>query len=378
MAETVEVAQSAPVPAPAPTPVTVVKETPRSIEDTMAEVYEKNYPDARVARDKGNGQFKSKDAPATETAPAKEDELNAEGAETSDTATEQAQEATPAETEEKSSVEVPASWTSEAKEKWTQLSPDLQKYIADRESQAQSRLSELGRAVKATETVRPYLEPLTRLAAQRGIDPGEGLRRLLAADEALARNPAAALKWLADSYRVDLSQFGRPADQQMASESAPNGALIQEIMMLKQQLAETTNRISAREMTELQSRERSLTELVDDFAKDKDYWSDIEDDMLAQIHAIKAVSPDKDPKAILEEAHNRAVKLNETVAQKLTKAQRDKEAAAKAAADKKRAEEAKRQQSINVKSTSSATPKASSKSLEAQMEEVYDRISARG
>jgi hypothetical protein len=87
-------------------------------------------------------------------------------------------------------------------------------------------------------------------------------------------------------------------------------------------------------------------------SKDKDYWPDIEGEVLAQIHAIKAATPDKDPKEVLQEAHDRAIKLNDEVSNKLKQGQARKRSGRKAAEEKRKAEEAKRLASLNTKSSS--------------------------
>jgi hypothetical protein len=84
-----------------------------------------------------------------------------------------------------------------------------------------------------------------------------------------------------------------------------------------------------------------------------------------------------DPKAVLEKAHDNALKLNDEVRNRLTEAKRKEEEAKKAAETKRRAEEAKRLASLNVRSVTGKTPNSPRKSLEEEMAEVYDRVAAR-
>ncbi len=127
----------------------------------------------------------------------------------------------------------------------------------------------------------------------------------------------------------------------------------------------------------MQSREQSLAKLVDDHKQGKDYWPDIENEVYSQIIAIKTAHPDMEAKAVLDEAEKRAIKLNDEVSAKLTKTERDKEAADKAANEKKKAEDAKRLASLNTKSSTGATPKPA-KNIDVELEDIYDKAAARG
>lgn len=360
----------------APQPVTIVEAPKPSIEETMSSVYEKNYPNTRVERDRSSGEFKSKEP--VEAAP----EVIAEGAEPSDAAPETPQEPTTetVKPEETPAIDMPASWAADRKEVWDKLSPEGKHIVSERESQFQSRLSELGRAVKATEPFKPHLEALDGLAKANGLQSQDALARLVAAGHRLQQDPKSAIQWLAQSYGVDLTQLvPMPQIGSDTPESAHINALTQKISHLERALAETSNRMTAREQQELQAREQTLTSSIEKFAEGKDYWSDIEGEVLHQIVAIKSADPQKvqaDPMAVLKEAEQRAIKLTPKVSEKLAqaaKAEADKKAKEEAA---KKAVEAKKLASLNVKSTTGSSPKSQFKSFEDEMANVYDRVTA--
>ena len=359
-----------------PIEVVVTQPEPKTIEQTLAEVYDKNYPDSRVERDKSTGEFKSKET--------KVEEVKSEGAEidtkSGDTEIETPQEPTTetVEPEETPAIDMPASWAADRKELWDKLSPDIKQFVADRESQAQSRLSELGRAVKATEPLKPHLEALEGLARANGLQSTDALQRLVTAGYRLQQDPKSAIQWLAQSYGVDLSQLApSPQIGSDVPESAHINALTQKISQLERVIAETSHRMTSREQQEMAAREQTLTTSIEKYAEGKDYWSDIENEVLNQIVAIKHADPNKvqaDPMAVLKEAEERAIKLTPVVSEKLEKA-------AKAEADKKakeesakKAAEAKRLASINVKSQAGSSPKSQFKSFEDEMTAVYDRV----
>lgn len=352
----------APVTTPAPQPVTVVDQPKPSMEDTMAAAYDKLNP----ARE-SNGQFKGEQPKAVETqeaAPA-DKTTETEGQTQTDKPVEPAPPA----------IDAPQSLSAEMKAKWASLPPEWQQTIAKRESEATKRITEMGQAVKAFEPIRELMEPLRQSAARNGVSEREGLEQLLAANAFLERDPAGAIQWLAKAYGVDL---GAKADTQQQDgqgqpESGELRALKAELATLKQQLTDTRQRVTARDQQDADAQKSNLTKLVEDFAKGKDYWDEIEGDVLEQIHAIRKSDANLPADKVLEKAHARALKLNESVAAKLNEAARKDEEAKKAAEAKRKADEAKRLASLNPKSSQGASPKSKG-NWEQTMRETADRL----
>ncbi len=355
----------------APAPVTIVETPQTTIDDTMGAVFDKLHPDTRVDRAE-TGKFESK-AP-------KEPAESAESDPAEPVATDKTLDTPPVEAA-KPSIPRPVSLSSDVDELWNGLSPAAQELWAKRESESNKKITELSQVAKSIDPIRQHLEPLQRAAQQKGLTADVALQRLLAAEEALTRDPAGAIKWLADSYGLNLSQFAQPPVDGSTPEGAHFNALQQEISQLKRQLGETTNRITSREQQEFQAREQTLAETVTKFSEGKDYWPEVEQEILDQIVAIRNRDPARvqaDPGGVLKEAHDRAVKLNTAVQEKLNAASKaETEAKAKAEA-KKKADEAKRLASLNVKSSTGSSPKASKGDIFGDMGEVYDRIHARG
>lgn len=354
--------------APAPEPAAIAAPTPEvaaTPEDTMASVYEKHYPDARVDRAKDSGQFKSKNP----------EPVKAEGAVEAEPAQEINQEPIDTKPEpDKPVIAAPQSWSADKKALFDTLSPEAKEYILQRESEVQKGQSQLGQKASLADK---YENVLTRYKHVLTDAPEREIETLLATKEAFQRNPVATFEHLARQLGIDLSRYGQAQNGEQPAENEQIRSLTQTVAQLQRKLDETHNHLSARERSEQQSREQTLVNLVNDFSKDKDYWPDIESDVMAQIIAIKSATPDKDPKEVLKEAHDRALKLNDEISNKLTEAKRKKEAADKAAEEKRKAEEAKRLASLNTKSSSGTTPRAA-KSIDAELEEIYDKVAARG
>lgn len=343
-----------------PQQVQVVEAPKKSMEETMAETYDKLNPTRSP-----EGKFEAKtDKPAEEAAAAPEEAAAEETVSEDQTQTGE----TPA--PEKPASEPPQSWSAEMKAKWASLSPDAQEYILKREGEAHKRITELGEVAKSAEQIRGVVDRYR--ATFKGQDPAQAFEKLAAASEFLDRSPGEAIKWLADAYRVDLSQLvtGQP---QSTDENPRVAQLERTISQLQHQLAETSNRVVSREKQEQETHQQSIAKQVEDFANDKPYWSDVENDVLAQIHAIKATDPNLPPDKVLERAYDRAMKLNEQVQAKITADKKAKdEAKAKAEAAKKAAE-AKKHVALNPRSTSGVSPKPAGK-WEDTMREVADRL----
>ncbi len=354
----------------APEAAVVANSTPEvtsTPDDTMAAVFDKHYPTERVNRAE-NGKFISKNPAegAVTAEPAKE--INQEPvADKLETVT--------ADTPTPSTKLRPQSWSADLDEFWNSLPPERQDFFAKREGESHQKITQLGEKASVADKYAAIIDRHKSLIGQNR--PEAEIDNLFQTKAALLRDPVGSLKWLAQQLGVDPSQFALAQNGEQPAENDQFRSLTQEIAQLKRQLGETTQRLTARERSENDAREQSLASLVDEFKTGKDYWPDIEGEVLAQIHAIKAAHPNKDPKEVLQDAHDRAVKLNDEVSNKLTKAKRDKEAADKTAEEKRKADEAKRLASLNTKSSSGSTPKAA-KNIDAELEEIYDKVAARG
>lgn len=97
----------------------------------------------------------------------------------------------------------PSSWSAEAKAEFTKLPPAVQQAALKREAEMESgRL----RWSEERQNLVSILEPVRAAADRYQAHPGEVVKRLAAANEYLERDPAGAIKWLADAYGVDLSK----------------------------------------------------------------------------------------------------------------------------------------------------------------------------
>lgn len=343
--------------APAQTAVETPTSPMESITRSMEAAYDKINPPREAT-----GQFKPK-----------EPEIPAEGA-VSDAAPEikdQNPAETAAEPPKVAAIDPPLSWSAEKKALWPSLSPDAQAYIAQREGEAHKRISELGQQVKAFEPFQRVYEPLRQAAARSGATPDQALERLLAANDYLERDAAGAIKWLAEAYGVNLSG-SQSATPEGGEESGEVRALKAEISSLKRMVGETANKVTARERSEAEKTRAALDSIVNDFSKDKADLPEIENDFVAHITAIRQAEPDLPHEKVLEKAYEAARWANPNTRAKML-AEQDKQRAEKAEAErKKKAEEAKKAGSLNVKGTAASPAKKGN--WEQTLREVGERI----
>ena len=338
--------------------VQVVEPAKKTMEETMAEAFDKLNP----PRDEQQ-RFASKDKPDEEVKAVEQDapaDQETEGQTQSEETTEPE---TPA-------ISYPTSLPAELREKLASAAPELRDWIAKREAESHKRITELGQAAKVSEQYRQVTDRYRE--SFKGMDSVQAYEKLAAANEYIERDPIGGIKWLANAYGVDLSTLGSGTTQ--STDANPEVAqLRQMVSQLQRQIAETSSKVTSRETAEQQAQQQSIEKTVEDFAKDKPYWAELENDVYAQIHAIKATDPNLAPDKILERAYDRASKLNEAVQAKIAadkKVEADRKAKAEAA---QKAQAAKKAASVNVKSTQGASPKASGK-WEDTMREVADRI----
>ncbi len=327
-----------------------------SIDKTMDTAYDKINPARELT-----GQFKG----AAEAEP--------EGALEGDQPKPEASPAAASIEPTQSAIAAPQSLPAELKAVWDKAPPEqkaLLEWTASREAESHKRISELGQQVKVFEPIRQHIEPLRQLSQRNGVSEGEGLQRLLAANEFLEKDAPAAIKWLADAYGVDL---GATSNTPSDGGSAETSALKAEIASLKRQVGETHNTVMARVNAEKEQAQATLSKLVNDFAAGKDDFKDIEGDIAAHIAAIRNAEPDLEPKALLDKAYDAARWANPVTRAKMLESERKAEETKRTEANKAKADAAKKAGNLNVKSGNGASPTKKS-SWEDTMSAAADRL----
>jgi hypothetical protein len=115
----------------------------------------------------------------------------------------------------------PVSWSAEAKAEWAKLPPAIQTAVLKRETEASDGFRQKSEEIKRYESV---IQPAAQRAQQLGVGPDQFITNMIATEQALNRDPAGSIRWLAQQYGVDLSTLSQAPDPQQPA-TAPQQVL---------------------------------------------------------------------------------------------------------------------------------------------------------
>ncbi len=265
-------------------------------------------------------------------------------------------------------IEPPVSWSREMRDKWSALPPEAQQYIAQRESEAHSQISRLGQQVKAFEPVAKVLEQYKGTFERNGRDFVSGVEALLIAQSMIDENPRAAIYEIARSVGVDLGA------EPLQNESLPSRevlALQAEVRELKHQIAETRTDVVSSKQREQEQQSAALQAEITALGEKLPYFNEVREHMARIVNAYQLDEQGWPVSKIIEWAYDKATRLDDNVWSKIQAERKAKEAAEA----KKKAEDAKRVGSLNVKTSTAARPAA--RSIDDALAAEFDRITSR-
>lgn len=297
-------------------PITEVTTEPAapSIDDDLRGIWDKRNPPRE------NGRF----APKNPTEPSAEAPPVTEVADqTAETPLEQA----------KPAIDAPVSWSAEQKAKWATLPPDTREYIAQRDKESHEAISRAGQQIKAFEPIRNVIEQFAPTFQKNGLQPHEGIARMMAVNEMLETNPRAAIAEIAKAYGVNLQG-------ETTQEASPENARVAE---LEAKLAKVESHLTAQQRQQMQAENNALAREIADFAKDKPHFESVRKVMAGLMQSGAAET--------MQDAYDKAIYADPTIRQSLqVDAQKAAEEARKAE-EAKRVSAAKKAAGVNVKSS---------------------------
>src|SRR5215472_11746655 len=111
------------------------------------------------------------------------------------------------ETQTPASIAPPQSWSDAEKAHWNALSREVQETILRRERDIERGLADRATEQRSMAPLREVLTPYSAKHAMMGMSDAEAVRRLLAAQEALERDPDRAFPALAQAFGYDLRRL---------------------------------------------------------------------------------------------------------------------------------------------------------------------------
>jgi len=289
----------------------------------------------------------------------------------------------------------PQSASAEIKALWATLPSKAQEFIAQREKEAHTKISEQGNELKTYQPLRPVYDYVESIGIPRERAP-EFIRNMTAAHDFLEKRPLDGIVWLTESYGVDKAQLAalltgqRPQQANQQTQDGLEGLFRDErldkevlpiVQQLRGELAQVKGQLTARERAEVTAKESTAKELITKFASDKPYWNDVEQDITQQVAILKHANPRTPMEQLIQEGYDRAVWANKAVRERILADQKHEEATKAEAARKaaeaekaKQAEKAKKMAAINQRTGTSAQAPLSNGGWFDNMEATYDRI----
>ena len=217
----------------------------------------------------------------------------------------------------------PSSWKKDYWDDWKTLPAKVQDYIDQREGEALRGVTTYKQQAEAARELQARLAPRQEQLTREYGSTANGIDALFQLSDFAAQNPQGFITWFAQQRNIDLGQL---------TQSAPVQAT-QEYVQLQQQVLGLQNQLRAFQQQTSMSQEQAIQGEIARWAEGKEHLDDVREDMAALLHAGRA----KD----LDDAYNKALRLNEPLWEQIqTKTRQDeqagrlKEAAAQAQAAK--------------------------------------------
>lgn len=295
-----------------------VTETPEtaapSLDEDLRSIWDKRNPPRE------NGRFASRN-PTEQAADAPPVNENAD------------QPAEPVVEQDKPAIDAPVSWSAEQKAKWAALPPDTREYIAQRDKESHEAISRAGQQIKAFEPIGKVIEQFGHVFQKNGLQPHEGIARMMAVNEMLETDAPSAIREIAKAYGVNLSgeteQNADPANREVAE--------------LKAELAKVKSHLTAQDRQREAAANETLAREIADFAKDKPHFESVRKVMAGLMNSGAAET--------MQEAYDRAVYADPTIRQSLLADEQTKAEEKRKADEAERVKAAKKAAGVNVKSS---------------------------
>mgnify|MGYP005822483717 FL=1 len=197
----------------------------------------------------------------------KEEEQPAEESEEQAEDSDEQEEVQQEEAKELEALKAPQHWPKDFSEQFDSWQPEVQHLFKERydamESDYTKKTQGLAKYKKRNEALDEIYGPFKDDFQRAGMDEVAATRQLLAAHKYLREDPKQALKWLAQSYGVDLTAVND--DTATEDEYADP-----QIKSLQQQVAQLSGFIQNQQTQQQNMQQQSTQSLIDQFAAEKD------------------------------------------------------------------------------------------------------------
>ena len=235
----------------------------------------------------------------------------------------------------------PSSWKRDYHEVWQTADPRLQEYAYKREEEMRAGIEPLRSKAQFADQMNEAIQPYMNTIQGLGIYAPRAVKALMEADHVLRNSPPdqkrAYLANLARSYGINLGEVdsysqGAPVD--------PN------YYALQNELNNIRGEMNNQKQQQEQAENQSLLGEINNFAGNAEYFEEVRPDMIKLLQSGVA--------GTLEEAYEKAIRLNDDVFTQ-TQQRSQAEAAAQKSSSANRAAKAAKAAAVSVKSSTPGT-----------------------
>ena len=260
----------------------------------------------------------------------------------------------------------PASWKKDYHEVWMSADPKMREYAWQREEQMRKGVEPLLSKAQFADAMNQALEPYLPTIQGLGLKPEQAVAALAQADYMLRTAPPDQryqyLVNLAAQYGINLNATGQAGQQ-------PQTTVDPLVWQLQNELNNVRGEVMGWKQQQEMAENQTLLSEINSFADKAEHFEEARPTMIQLLQSGVAET--------LEDAYDRAIRLNEDLFNRVQSA-RQAEVTAKQAQEKNRAAKAARAAAVSVRGSTPGTntaPKAHSR--RALLEEAFDESSSR-
>lgn len=159
--------------------------------------------------------------------------------------------------------EAPAHWPAEKREAFAKMPSEAQRFVLERHKEMEAdytrKTTDLAEQRKPLDEFQKLFDPYRQQLELSGMSPAQATQRLLAAQRILESNPLEGIKWLAQSYKVDLGTLV-PKDDEFKDPA---------VKALEDQVSGLRNQLSQRDAQVQRENAAAIQKTLADFSEAK-------------------------------------------------------------------------------------------------------------
>lgn len=238
----------------------------------------------------------------------------------------------------------PASWKKDFHEVWQKADPKMQEYAWQREEQMRAGVEPLLSKAQFADAMQEAISPYMNTIQGLGLQPEKAVAALMEADHKLrTSDPQTKMQYfmqLAQSYGINLGGMQGQMPQ------APTAGIDPMVYQLQNELNQVRGEVMGWKQQQEMAENQTLLNEINQFSLKADHFEDVRPTMIQLLQSGVAQT--------LDEAYDKAIRLDPTLFEQTLKAQQA-EAAVKQAKEANRVAKTARAAAVSVRS---ATPGA--------------------